>query len=68
MSLKAFHIVFCIASILLTLGFGVWAVEGYARTGSAGSLALAATSLAIGFALVFYSKWFVRKLRHVSYL
>ncbi len=68
MSLKAFHIVFIILSTLLTVTFGVWAVDDFGRSGSWVHLALGAGSFIASGVLVWYGVWFLRKLKGVSYL
>ena len=68
MSLKAFHIFFIIVSTLLTLGFGVWGVDDYGRSGSWVHLGLGLGSFIASGALVWYGVWFLRKLKGVSYL
>ena len=40
MSLKAFHVVFVVLSILCCLGFGIWAVQDYVATGNGTNLVL----------------------------
>ncbi len=68
MSLKAFHIFFIILSTLLAVAFGVWAVDDFGRSGSMVHLALGVGSFIASLALVGYGIWFLRKLKHVSYL
>ena len=68
MSLKAFHIVFIVLSTLLAVAFGVWAVNDFGRSGSHLHLALGVGSFIASGALVWYGVWFLRKLKHVSYL
>ena len=69
MSLKAFHIVFIIASTLLAAGFGVWAIREYvAGQGSGVDLALGIASLLLVGGLIWYGKYFLRKLKDISYL
>lgn len=69
MSLKTFHILFIVASTLLTTGFGVWAIkESQAVGGTTGELAMGITSLVLTIALLVYGRYFLRKLRHISYL
>ncbi len=69
MSLKAFHIVFIVASSLLAFGFGAWALhECSGGTGTPTLLALGITSLVAGVALVVYGRYFLKKLKHISYL
>jgi hypothetical protein len=68
MSLKTFHLVFIIASILLAAGFGVWELRLWSETHRALDLALGALSCALAVVLTAYSKYFLRKLRSVSFL
>jgi hypothetical protein len=69
MSLKAFHILFIIASTALTLGFGWWAVRRYAAgDGTATELGLGIASLLLSVGLGWYGRYFLRKLKHISYL
>jgi hypothetical protein len=68
MSLKAFHIFFIILSTLLTVALGVWAVDAYGRSGSWAHLALGVGSFIGSGVLVWYGVWFLRKLKHVSFL
>lgn len=64
MSLKAFHIVFIVASALLSLGFGVWALAGD------GALSAAAAGVAFlaGAALVAYGARFLKKVARTGYI
>jgi hypothetical protein len=68
MSLKALHIIFITASTLLALGFAGWAVRGYLATGGTADLCYAIGSGLSAIALLVYGKYFLRKLRHISYL
>ena len=68
MSLKAFHIVFIVVSTLLCIGFGVWAIVEYRSQGGLGTLVAGVGSLSASLALVWYGRWFLRKLKGVSYL
>ena len=68
MSLKAFHIVFIVLSILLTLGFAAWSFVSYTHGGPLLHLWFGIGSLVSGIALVFYGKYFLRKLKDISYL
>jgi DNA-binding transcriptional regulator of glucitol operon len=69
MSLKAFHILFIVASTLLCIVFGTWAIRQYASgQGTAGELVLGIVSLLLGAGLVWYGKYFLRKLKDISYL
>jgi hypothetical protein len=68
MSLKAFHLVFIIASIALAIAFGVWSGMTYHDGASVWYLVSAIGSGAAVIALVFYERYFLRKLKNVSYL
>lgn len=68
MSLKAFHIVFVAASILVSILYGVWAVFMYLT--ESGLLLLASGMLAflVAVALILYGGTVLKKFRNVSYL
>lgn len=68
MSLKAFHVVFVLVSMVLCLGFGAWAIAEYRSKGDTAVLIGGVGSFAICVALLIYGRWFLRKLRGVSYL
>jgi hypothetical protein len=68
MSLKAFHIVFVTASILLAFGFGAWALLDYKDHGKTAELIGGFVSVLTGFALILYAKAILRKLKNISYL
>lgn len=68
MSLKAFHIVFIIASVSLTFGFGVWSLNNYQETHARADMYWGAGSVVAGLALLVYGSYFLKKLKNVSYL
>ena len=68
MSLKAFHVFFILASMLLSLGFGVWSVGAYFASGSGLTLGLGLASFVGCAVLAVYGKWFLTKLSGWSYL
>ncbi|MEY2410690.1 MAG: hypothetical protein QOF48_3360 [Verrucomicrobiota bacterium] len=68
MSLKAFHIVFIAASILLAFGFSAWAFVNGGDEASGGLRAYAIGSAVMGAVLIGYGVYVLRKLRNVSYL
>ncbi|MDB6112667.1 MAG: hypothetical protein JWR69_4417 [Pedosphaera sp.] len=69
MSLKAFHLVFIIASTLLAFGFGTWALMNYASPhGVMWDLVWGVSGLVVGVALIVYEVYFLKKLKNVSYL
>ena len=68
MSLKAFHIVFICVSIALSVFFASWEVVVYKQSDRPVHLLFAALAILIGFALVCYSRYVLRKLKDISYL
>ena len=68
MSLKAFHIVFVTASTLLAFGFGAWSLHQYSETKALADLLTGVGALLSGIGLLWYGKYFLKKLRNVSYL
>jgi len=68
MSLKTFHVVFISASTLLAFGFGGWLLKAYASTGQVSDLIFGIASVAVGIGLITYGRYFLRKLKHISYL
>jgi hypothetical protein len=68
MSLKAFHIVFIVASILLAFFFGAWLLHDFAATRQAAELIVGILSILAGLGLIAYGKSILRKLKHISYL
>jgi hypothetical protein len=68
MSLKAFHIIFVAASIAVSLFLGVWSFMSYQTTHSRADLIYIITSALAVIALIWYGKYFLRKLKHISYL
>ena len=69
MSLKAFHVLFITVSVLLSLGVGAWALrEVQVGGGGRTELWLGVGSLGMAVALLIYGRYFLRKLKNVSYL
>ena len=64
MSLKAFHLVFILLSILFTFVFGIWGV----MNGGTSELVMGILSLIGAVAMSVYLFFFLKKLKHVSYL
>ena len=69
MSLKTFHLVFISASSALAFGCGIWWLKDFFSSESGvGSLISGLLALAVGLALVFYERYFLKKLKNASYL
>jgi hypothetical protein len=69
MSLKAFHLIFIIASTILAFGCGAWAMTRFFSAGGrAWDLSFGLGSLAVGVGLIVYERYFLKKLKRVSYL
>ncbi|MCH9651089.1 MAG: hypothetical protein K0U98_22895 [Deltaproteobacteria bacterium] len=68
MSLKTLHVVFVISSTLLSLGFGVWSWTHHQNGAGAGYLWAAIAAFLAAIMLVVYGKWFLNKLKDVSFL
>jgi hypothetical protein len=69
MSLKAVHLVFVTALSALTFGCGIWLLKDYAAASdNKTDLVLGCLSLVAGVAVIIYGKYFLKKLRGVSYL
>ena len=69
MSLKAFHIIFITVSSALTLGCGIWLlVAGFSADGTKQDIFFGIGSLIGCAALIFYGRYFLKKLKNVSYL
>lgn len=68
MSLKSFHLVFLIASVLLTLFLAAFCFEQFQQTGDRIPLFWSIVSGLATFILVVYGRYFLRKLKHISYL
>lgn len=66
MSLKSFHIVFIVASILLSFLVGAWGIREYRAEGSGTGLAIGIFFYFGGIALVVYALRFVRKTRELG--
>ncbi len=68
MSLKALHIVFVTASVLLALWFAGWSILNYIDGRIVADLIYGLASLTTAVALVFYGKYVLKKLKTISYL
>jgi cytochrome bd-type quinol oxidase subunit 1 len=61
MSLKAFHVAFITASVLLAFYFAAWCL-GLGESAGASWRAAGIASAAAGLGLVAYEAWFLRKM------
>jgi hypothetical protein len=69
MSLKAFHIVFVAASVMLAAIFAFWGFNKYmSPEGTRTDLAYGVAAVVSGVALLAYGRYFLKKLKSVSYL
>lgn len=69
MSLKAFHLVFIVAAILLAVGFCAWSLMDYfSPHGATWDLAAGIGSGIAAIGLVIYEMYFLKKTKNVSYL
>ena len=68
MSLKSFHLVFIIASVALMTFLSAWNFLNYreSQIGSGLAWAVAAGVAVVG--LIIYGRFFLRKLKNISYL
>ncbi len=69
MSLKTFHLIFIIAASALAFGCGVWALKDYwSADGRPRDLVFGFGAIIVGVALLVYERYFLKKLKGVSYL
>ena len=68
MSLKAFHLIFITLSIFFMLMFGIWAVVNHGSSGKTADLFMGIISLVGTIGLSVYLRYFLKKLKHISYL
>jgi hypothetical protein len=69
MSLKTFHLIFITAASALGFGCSVWGLKNYFSAGGGLSdLLFGLGSLAAGIGLLVYERYFLKKLKDVSYL
>lgn len=69
MSLKAFHIIFVTASVLLAFGVGAWSLDQYFRVGMGTVYMVSGVgSIIAGVGMIVYGRYFLKKLKNISYL
>ena len=65
MSLRVFHIVFVIVTVILSLYVGLWGVREYSQARSGGALALAIIFFATAVAMIVYGRKAYGKLKEL---
>ncbi|HEX8173134.1 MAG TPA: hypothetical protein VF824_21550 [Thermoanaerobaculia bacterium] len=65
MSLRAFHILFVVVTVILSLFVGMWGVRQFAVERSAGALALSLLFFATAAVLIVYGKKVFVKLKEL---
>jgi hypothetical protein len=69
MSLKAFHVLFITASSALAFGCGAWGLKDFfSPQGRTSDLLFGLGSFGMGIGLILYERYFLKKLKRVSYL
>jgi len=68
MSLKALHVIFVAASIAVSVFLGVWSYLSYQATGSRTDMTYMISSAIAVVVLLWYGRYFLKKLKHISYL
>ncbi|HYG25148.1 MAG TPA: hypothetical protein VEH04_20460 [Verrucomicrobiae bacterium] len=68
MSLKAFHLIFVTALSSLAFGCAAWKFKTYAAERASGDLLWAIAGVLGGIAVLVYGKYFLKKLKNVSFL
>ena len=69
MSLKTFHIIFITLSSALALGCGIWLlISGFSADGTRQDVFFGLSSLVGAGGLIFYGRYFLKKLKNISYL
>ncbi len=68
MSLKAFHLVFCIVVGAFLVGFGGWCIDQFQASGSLLILLTGLGSIVLGILTPLYLRWFLRKLAGVGFV
>ena len=68
MSLKAFHLIFIVLSILFSLVFGIWAIVNYSSSDKLDELIFGIISLFGSVGMSIYLYFFLKKFKHISYL
>lgn len=68
MSLKAFHIAFVSITVLTSFAIGGLLCYAFLREGGLWNVVGSLAAFATGVGLIYYGKYVLKKLRHISYL
>lgn len=69
MSLKAFHLIFVNALTALSFGCAIWKFMDYrSENGTTGDLLFCLAALVVGVLVIIYGRYFLKKLKKMSYL
>ena len=69
MSLKAFHIIFVLVTTLLFLFVGIWSLGQYRQVDGTGfNLVCTIANFALFLVTPVYGYFFLKKLKHISFL
>ncbi|HAV62952.1 MAG TPA: hypothetical protein DCY13_11375 [Verrucomicrobiales bacterium] len=68
MSLKAFHIAFVIITVLTSFVIGGLLIHAFLKEGGLWNIVGSLAAFASGVGLIYYGKYVLKKLRHISYL
>lgn len=63
MSLRTFHVIFIICSIVLAICFGSWAINSFREQQSYGYLFAGIGSFITAFGLILYEVMFIKKVK-----
>jgi len=66
MSLKAFHVVFISAAVIMAMGIGVGCLKTWFGSDGSGNLLGGIGGLVAGIGLIAYEAWFLRKAKGLS--
>lgn len=66
LSLRSFHVVFIVASILLSLGVGAWGAQQYLQQSSSQGLGVAVIFFLTGILLSLYAVRYFGKLKRLE--
>ena len=67
MSLKAFHLVFVVVVLLISLGVGAWGLRTQQIGGQGWPMQLGVAALVLALLTAVYGVWFLKKLKNLSY-